>query len=455
VTLPTSLIGRWKEPGAITVALTALGGLTVASYVYGAQPYLPSGFPFTDVALVQTLLYGISAWVVLTGRVNRLGVVVIVAVAILCRGLLAVQPPHFSTDVYRYVWDGRVQAAGINPYRYIPGDPALAPLRDAVIYPRINRRDYAPTIYPPMAEAIFLAVTRIAGGVTGMKAAMAGFEAATIWTLCAVLARLELPLGRVLLYAWHPLVLWQYAGDGHVDAAAITFIALATLAHVRRREVLCGAALGCAALVKFYPALLFPALYRRWGWKLPAAMGATFAAGYAPYLGVGAGVMGFLPGYAKEEGIISGQRFFLLDLARRSGIALPANAYIGAALIALLVIAFRVLREPNRTTLGDVRAGGVFAAAFVVLFSTHYLWYFGWVVPFLCFAPTIGLLYLTGAPTFLFSALGLRTFYGLAGEMPSFDVALYVPFALLELSRHLRAAANRRRVPTTPAGRAA
>ena len=74
------------------------------------------------------------------------------------RLMVMLSPPFLSSDLYRYVWDGRVQAAGINPYLYIPADPALAGLRDTAIFPHINRADYAPTIYPPVAQAIFLAV---------------------------------------------------------------------------------------------------------------------------------------------------------------------------------------------------------------------------------------------------------------------------------------------------------
>ena len=66
------------------------------------------------------------------------------------------QPPILSTDIYRYVWDGRMQAADINPYRHMPADPALATLRDTVIYPQINRADYARTIYPPVAQMVAL-----------------------------------------------------------------------------------------------------------------------------------------------------------------------------------------------------------------------------------------------------------------------------------------------------------
>ena len=85
-----------------------------------------------------------------------LWLVLLVAAAL--RLPLIVSPAFLSTDVNRYVWDGRVQAAGVNPYRYMPGDPALARLRDDQVYPRINRAEYAPTIYPPAAQVIFAVI---------------------------------------------------------------------------------------------------------------------------------------------------------------------------------------------------------------------------------------------------------------------------------------------------------
>ena len=198
---------RW--PQATTAALVGCGAVTVATYIYAyaVRPGMMAVFPFRDLLAVQAVSFACAAWVVLTGRVTKVAFAVILAVAMLCRVLLVLGPLTFSTDVYRYIWDGRVQGLGINPYQYIPADPALVHLRDTVVYPRINRRDYAHTIYPPLAEGIFLAVARVSPSVTGMKAAMIGFEAMTIWALCSLLGRLGLPRGRVLLYAWHPLVL--------------------------------------------------------------------------------------------------------------------------------------------------------------------------------------------------------------------------------------------------------
>ena len=86
--------------------------------------------------------------------------------------LVPLDPPRLSTDVYRYIWDGRLQGIGINPYLYLPVDPRLAGLRDDSIYPNINRKEYAHTIYPPVAQIFFFVVTRVTQSIPGFKGAL-------------------------------------------------------------------------------------------------------------------------------------------------------------------------------------------------------------------------------------------------------------------------------------------
>lgn len=438
VSLPAAV--RRTAAGETTGALAllgVLGALAVASYLYAVQTRIREIAALKDVAFVQAVLFLCAAAIVWRVRLRGPAFAIILLVGVLCRVPLALAPPRFSDDVYRYVWDGRVQAAGINPYRYVPADPALARLRDAAIYPHINRRDHARTVYPPVAQMMFLAFTRVSETVSGIRAGAIACETVTVGMLTILLGRLGLPRSRVLLYAWNPLVIWQYAGDGHIDAAATAFVAIALVAHVRRWDALTGAALGCATLVKWYPAVLFPALSRPGAWKMPAALAGVMVAGYLPYLGAGAGVLGFLPGYAQEEGLLSGHRFFLLSVARATGTALPTPVYVAAALATLLVIAVRVWRRSDRTALGDIRGAGLLAAVFMVLISTHYLWYFGWLALFLAVVPSVSLLYLTAAATYLLAALGPRTL-GAAGGPPLFDAALYVPSAALALAHRRR-----------------
>src|SRR5216683_2650608 len=143
---------------------------------------------FIKLALVQSALYLIVVWLIFRARGARSTLILVLLLAGIFRLSIVFAPPYLSDDIYRYVWDGRVQATGINPYRYIPADDHLKSLRDEEIYPKINRRDYAHTIYPPVAEAIYFLTTRVSESITWMKATMVGFEAVTIWAIMQLLA---------------------------------------------------------------------------------------------------------------------------------------------------------------------------------------------------------------------------------------------------------------------------
>ena len=298
---------------------------------------------------------------------------------------------------------------GSTPYRYIPVDPALAPLRDATIYPLINRPDYARTIYPPMAQLVFAAVVRVWDGVTAMKIAMVGFEALGVACLLRLLPLAGLPRERVLIYAWNPLPLWSFASDGHVDAIAIGFIGLALLLRVQRRDGWAGAVLACATLVKFLPAAIAPAFLRGGRLWRPAAAGlAMIVALYAIYSAAGWHVLGFLPAYRTEEGLADGSGFWILAALSRL-LPLPAGAataYILCALLVLAGLALWVATGRPRSGADDAvrlcRDSALLASATMVATSSHYPWYFAWLALPAVVAPSRPVLWLSSAPVLLY-----------------------------------------------------
>jgi alpha-1,6-mannosyltransferase len=384
---------------------------------------------FVAVALLQGVVYIFAVWIVCRVQPGRLGLAVVLIVATLLRLSVLFSPPFLSDDIYRYIWDGRVQAAGINPYRFVPDDDHLEPLRDEAIYPNINRSDYAHTIYPPLAQITFLLVTRISESVTWMKAAMVGFEAIAVWLLIKLLIASGLSPERVLIYAWSPLAGWEIAGSGHIDAVAVALLALALWARKRELPVLVGIALAGATLIKLYPVVLFPALYRRWDWKMPTAFSTAMVLAYAPYASVGASVIGFLPGYFQEEGLQQGWGIFPLNLAAHLwGHEFTGEAYlaVAAAILVLLGMWFMFRRCADHN--GYV-AATLLALAFTVLLSPHYSWYFLWLLPMLCLQPYLPALFLT-ITSFLLYETQLQDSRQILFRI---NALLYLPFALLVL----------------------
>jgi len=330
---------------------------------------------------------------------QRVALLIILIGAAAMRLVLLFSEPTLSSDIYRYIWDGRVQAAGINPYRYVPAASELAPLRDPAVWPHINRADYAVTLYPPVAQSVFFAVTRLGESVVTMKLGLLLFEAVGVAAIIALLQRLGKPATHVAAYAWHPLPVWEIAGNGHVDAAMLAFLLLGLLAYLHGRTLAGGILITLGALIKPLALLTLPVLWRPWNWRLPLCVVATIAVAYVPYFSVGSGVFAFVPGYMQEEGLASGNGFKLLWLAQLATgpLRFGTVAYLAASALALCALALTVGFRSDRSANASMRAASWLLIAFLVLISPNYPWYFLVLVPFLALSPSATAWVLTSA----------------------------------------------------------
>ena len=316
----------------------------------------------SDRLLVEIMLWWLAfatALVCLRRTSLRAALVLILlgTVALRLAAITAVVP--LSDDLYRYAWDGSVQASGISPYRYAPTAPELAELRTDWLFPgaqeceqeigrpagctRINREDVR-TIYPPLAQAWFL-----------LGHALGASELRDLgWELMALVAdlatavllfRLLVARGRdprwVAVYAWSPLAVLEAVQNGHIDGLA-TFFVVVAVALAGRRPGWSGAALGVATMIKLYPAVLLPVLLARRPLRVTTAFAAVCAASYLPHLlALGSDVLGFLPEYLQEEDYGSGDRYLLL---RPLGlIGTPATLVAAGIGLAVLVVVVRRL----------------------------------------------------------------------------------------------------------------
>lgn len=370
---------QWRSRGWWLLAvLLGLACVALSAHVAGAGPIL---------ARRWSLLAELSLWAglgaALTALVWRLpgrrsvvvGAVLVVGIGVRVAALNG--PPTTSDDLYRYAWDARVQAAGIDPYAEPPDSPVLATLREPWLWPevagcaggctRINRPSVR-TIYPPAAEAWFALVGRTAGaGTDATKAGvvhrdkpwqLAGLatELVSLALLVEALRRYGRDIRWVSLYALSPAPALEFVNNGHVDGLAVVFILAAFIVAAspatrtpvpRARLAAAGALLGAAALVKVYPVVLLAGLAavcqppdsptalsktgqlrwlhtigRRVRGLLPAILAAVgvVAAGYLPHvLRVGIRVVGYLPGYLEEEHYGDGGRFLLAGVLRLPG----------------------------------------------------------------------------------------------------------------------------------------
>jgi len=379
-----------RRPSTVWLDLAILGGLGAA--VIGVAAWsgtweISSREPgrYAAAIVAGLVLWAIAgAWVIARRPRGRAVFLLVIVVAFGARLALVPHAPDLSGDVNRYVWDGRVQAAGINPYRYAPDDPRLSALRDPVVHPNINHID-DPTIYPPVAQGVFAGLHQLGlDTVTRVKLAFSVLDVVSILLIAILLARIGRPPVWSLLYGWHPLGVMEVGRSGHVDAVAVLLLLAALVAVAgRRRDGIGGALLAAGALVKPSVAAILPAAAGRGRrvWRLPAAFGVTAALAYLPYLGVGSGVLGYLPGYLDEEGFADGRRYYLLAQAERFTGPLDAGPVTAdrwyPALAAVIVgcVAVWCLRDPREDARAMLDRAGLLLVVAFLLGSPSYPWY--------------------------------------------------------------------------------
>ncbi|MGQ0624990.1 MAG: glycosyltransferase 87 family protein [Sporichthyaceae bacterium] len=362
----------------VIAALLALGG-QVAFEVAA----LSMGDPGREGASRILLRYAGAAVAFVAGAlvVRALPVRTSVALSLAGGALLQViavgYSPTTTDDFWRYLWDGKVQAAGINPYRYTPLDPALLALREAELFPPDTRtpeqaasavaekrtdpctsrgvphdctlinRPNVNTIYPPVAEAAFLGLHHLSPAdhrVRSLQIALALVALAVALALMWARHRAGRDPRAAVWWTWCPVVWLEASNNAHIDVLAVLLVVttFGVLAGAggdpsRRRLAAAGALFGGAVAVKFVPVLIAPALLIRRGHLLLGAAAALFALSYLPHvLAVGSDVLGYLPGYLDEEGYSGAQRFGLVRLVVPDQLAPAAVVVIGAGLAALV-----------------------------------------------------------------------------------------------------------------------
>ena len=369
-----------------TVALAALGCALLAGVwqLHADRAPVPQRH---YVAVGGGLLVVCAAGsVLLWRRGRRRDIAIVLVVALAARLLLAFDPPRLSNDAYRFVWDGRVQAAGINPYRHPPASASLLGLRDFRIFTHVNR-PYTITLYPPASEVTFLAIHETAGdGLPQLKLSWIAIEAVVVALVLLILHRTRRPVGRVVLYAWHPLAIVEIAGSGHPDALTLALTLASLLLWDRRSRIGTGVALAAAALTKFVPVLLAPFMLRRLGARFVAALVATGAVLYLPYAGAGSAALGSVGAYSKQV-YGTGPHHWLLALG-------VPDAPARAVLLALLALAVAwTSARPPRDLAEACRYAALLLAGSLLASQSVLPWYLLWVLPLLCVAPEPALLW--------------------------------------------------------------
>jgi hypothetical protein len=380
-----------------------LGSLLVAAWagLMACDPIRQHPGPATAIFLAATLIYAVACRDLLRDP-SRWTLKSVLVVGVLCR--LIALPGSPSDDMHRYLWEGRVQAAGYNPYRLAPDDPALSEL--ASIAPEhefINHPDWT-AIYPPLTQLWQRAAVSVHASVWALKLSFVLAEAVLMCALLWWLRRRGLPAVRLAVYAWNPLAVWATSYEGHHDVLAAAALLTALALAENGRRTLAALCFTCAVLTKGFALVALPALLphrarasehlsphgplrrRAHAWApLVASLGLALLLS-TPYLLQGGGLTGSLRRFADEMHYNDS----LHALAR--GI-FGADVAHGLLVVGLVGTAIHLVR---RGLTDRLKTAAVLLGALLLSLPTVHPWYLMALLPFLCMRPWWGWLCLTG-----------------------------------------------------------
>ena len=297
-------------------------------------------------------------------------IVIGLAFAALWHVLFLLKPSGSDDDIHRYVWDGRVQRLGYNPYLLIPSDPAFSGLHTAET--RTLNNPGVPSPYPPGAELFFRAVTAIHESVFALKVAFVVCDLAIVLILLDVLRCSGQGAHWVLAFAWHPLLATEVVGSGHIDIVGALLLLISFVALGRRWRAVAAVAFALAVAVKFLPIVLLPLYWRRVRVRDGVLAAIVFGLLYVPFLNHGRIPIGSLGTYVQSF------RFNDPVFAMFERVAAP-QLVVG---LAVLVGFLTAIWLRSKSEAGSSAAFAWPMAASLLCAPVVYPWYLLWLLPF-------------------------------------------------------------------------
>jgi alpha-1,6-mannosyltransferase len=311
-----------------------------------------------------------------TPRFPRRVVVIGLVLAALWHAEFLRLPPGGDDDIHRYVWDGRLQRLGYNPYIVVPSDPAVKGLHTPETR-NLNNPDL-PSPYPPGAQLFFRAVTAIHESAFALKVAFVICDLAIVLVLLDFLRRSRQGAHLVLAFAWNPLLAIEVAGSGHIDIVGALLLLVSAAALARRWRATAAVGFGLALAVKFLPVVLLPLYWKRVRVREAALAAAVVGLLYVPFLNHGRIPIGSLGTYVHSFRF-NGPVFATLNQV------VPPQLLAGLAVLVGLVTA-TWLRSKAPEWSPEVFAWPMAASLFCA--PVVFPWYLLWLLPFLTSAST-------------------------------------------------------------------
>ncbi|KAF0249769.1 MAG: hypothetical protein FD167_831 [bacterium] len=352
--------------------------------------------------------------------------IIILSFGIVFRITLTPLTPFLSDDIYRYIWDGYIQANGINPYLYSPDSLELILFRNNNIFPFINH-PHLPTIYPPLSQIIFLLAYLISkNSFISIKITILIFDIVTALLIVKILYKLQLPLTNVAIYFLCPLPILEFFISGHIDSVGIFFLVLFIYSILSTKINLASFSLASAVLIKIMPIIFLPIILYKINKRKIGLFLVTFIITlllfYLPYLlNINEKVFGSFNTFIKDF-YFNSSVFSLIHILTGTNKIATISCYLALG-VWIVIITFKC---------HDFMMGIFWTLTGLYIFSPIvHPWYLTWIVPLLVFIPSKAFFWLIMACQFSYYVLINYQEQNLWQDSAAIRLIEYVPFFAL------------------------
>jgi hypothetical protein len=356
-------------------------------------------------------VYIISIVYVLNDRIpQNIPFLFFILIGVLFRFALVPSEPFLSDDVYRYLWDGKIFAAGINPYKLAPVDTQLLEYRDQIIFPNINFPEIA-TSYPPVSQLLFWINYWLGGSILSWKILLLVTEIPLLVILLKLVRLFKLNKNRVLIYFYNPLLIIETYSSGHLEITGVLFFWAAVLFFYKRYNWKSVTLLALSVMTKFLSLTSgLPFLLNKYFKKsgllilicLTLLLPFTFG-GIIPLPGLFSYINRWEFNGGLYQLVISILK--ILDVKEYQWMVLNISGYsesfyisyglyykLGALLVLITVFIDQMIKlkvTSNFRSINYIQRSFMFTAVFLLLTPTLHPWYLIWIIPFLIFIPNL------------------------------------------------------------------
>lgn len=304
------------------------------------------------------------------------------------RIILVFSLPNLSQDFYRFIWDGNINLAGINPFTNTPISLITIENQKWFLEKMGTLSSNTPSNYPPLSQLIFTISAFISGknillNVIILKSIIVLADIIGFVYLKKILLNIKFEPNLALVYFLNPLLIIECTGNMHFESIMLCFTIIAFYFIQKQNIIKSGFWFSLAILSKIIPVFFIPFLIKYFGLKNSAKficiISVIIGMAYLPFIN-----QNFISNYFKTNALWYGKFefnasfFYVCRYVGQLFLGFNINAIYGKILPLIYLLSYFLIskKQMRFDFYSFINSSLLFMLIFMIMATTFHPWYF-------------------------------------------------------------------------------